>query len=145
MNKLLDKELCVVTGAANGIGRAIAERFMSEGADLIVADYDLETAKKVYEGNSQVIDILKVDATKVEDLEKIAETVKKTGRKVKAVLPIVGNGPQNPILEITPEEFHLIMDLNVFSAFFTVQKLIPFMSNNFSIVLVSSIVGFQGR
>jgi len=144
MSKLLDKELCVVTGAANGIGRAIAERFISEGADLIVADYDVETAKKVYEGNSQVVDILKVDATNVNDLEKIAEAVKKTGRKLKAVLPIVGNGPQNPISAITPEEFHLTMDLNVFSAFFTVQKLIPFMSNKSSIVLISSIAGFQG-
>lgn len=144
MGKVLERELCVVTGAANGIGRAIAERFLSEGADLVIADYDIETAKKVYEGNSQVIDILKVDATKIGDLEKIAEAVKKTGREVKAVLPIVGNGPQNPIPEITPEEFHLIMDLNVFSAFFTVQKLIPFMSNKSAIVLISSIAGFQG-
>ncbi len=70
MSKLLDKELCVITGAANGIGRAIAERFISEGADLIVADFDVETAKKVYGGNSQVIDIIKVDATDVKDLEK---------------------------------------------------------------------------
>lgn len=144
MSKLLEKELCVVTGAANGIGRAIAERFLREGADLIVADFDIETAKKVYEGNSQVINILKVDATEVKDLERIAEAVEKTGRKLKAVIPVVGNGPQNPIPQITPEEFHLIMDLNVFSAFFTVQKLIPFMSNQSSIVLISSIAGFQG-
>ncbi len=144
MSKLLDHELCVVTGAANGIGRAIAERFLDEGADLIVADFDIETAKKVYAGNSQVIDILKVDATDVKDLEKIAESVKKTGRKLKAVLPIVGNGPQNPISDITPDEFHLTMNLNVFSAFFTVQKLVPHMSNKSSIVLISSIAGFQG-
>ncbi len=144
MSKLLDHELCVVTGAANGIGRAIAERFLDEGADLIVADFDIETAKKVYAGNSQVIDILKVDATDVKDLEKIAESVKKSGRKLKAVLPIVGNGPQNPISEITPDEFHLTMNLNVFSAFFTVQKLVPHMSNKSSIVLISSIAGFQG-
>lgn len=144
MRKLLDKELCVVTGAANGIGRAIAERFLSEGADLIVADFDIETAKKVYGGNSQVIDIIKVDATDIKDLEKIAQAVKNTGRKLKAVLPIVGNGPQNPILEITPEEFYLTMNLNVFSSFFTVQKLIPYMSNQSSIVLISSIAGFQG-
>lgn len=144
MKKLFDNELCVVTGAANGIGRAIAERFLEEGADLIVADYDVETAKSVYEGNSHVLDILKVDATKVEDLEKIAEAVKKTGRKVKAVLPTVGNGPQNPIMDITPEEFNLTMNLNVFSAFFTVQKVIPYMSNKSAIVLISSIAGFQG-
>lgn len=144
MNKLLEKELCVVTGAAKGIGRAIAERFMSEGADLIVADFDIETARRVYEGNTQVIDILQVDATDIKDLEKLAAAVKHTGRKVKAVLPIVGNGPQNPIMEITPEEFYLTMNLNVFSAFFTVQKLIPFLSEKSSIVLISSIAGFQG-
>ncbi|WP_239618014.1 SDR family NAD(P)-dependent oxidoreductase [Cohnella mopanensis] len=144
MRKLLDKELVVVTGAANGIGRAIAERFISEGADLIVADHNIENAKKVYEGNSQVVDILKVDATNVNDLEKIAESVKKTGRKLKAVLPIVGNGPQSPISEVTPEQFHLTMNLNVFSAFFTVQKLLPYMSDKSSIVLISSIAGFQG-
>ena len=144
MRKLLDKELVVVTGAANGIGRAIAERFISEGADLIVSDHNLENAKKVYEGNSQVVDILEVDATNVNDLEKIAESVKKTGRKLKAVLPIVGNGPQSPIPEVTPEQFHLTMNLNVFSAFFTVQKLLPYMSDKSSIVLISSIAGFQG-
>ncbi len=144
MRNSLDKQLVVVTGAANGIGRAIAERFISEGADLIVADRNIETAKKVFEGNSQVVDILQIDATNVNDLEKIAESVKKTGRKLKAVLPIVGNGPQSPIPEVTPEQFHLTMNLNVFSAFFTVQKLIPYMSNRSSIVLISSIAGFQG-
>ena len=68
----------------------------------------------------------------------------RTGRKVKAVLPIVGNGPQNPIEAITPQEFHLTMDLNVFSAFFTVQKVLPYMSDKSAIVLISSIAGFQG-
>lgn len=144
MGKLLDKELCVITGAANGIGKAIALRFMNEGADLIIADFDIETAKKVYADNSQVIDIIKIDATNANDLNKIAAAVKKTGRKLKAVLPIVGNGPQNPISEITPEEFHLIIDLNVFSSFFTVQKLLPYMSEKSAIVLISSIAGFQG-
>lgn len=144
MSKLLDKKLCVVTGAAKGIGRAIAECFISEGADLIVADYDVETAQQIYAENSQVVEILKVDATDIKDLDKLAEVVKKTGRKVKAVVPVVGNGPQNPIPEITPKEFQLTMNLNVFSSFFTVQKLIPFMSERSSIVLISSIAGFQG-
>ena len=144
MSKLLDKELCVVTGAANGIGKAIAQRFIDEGADLIVADFDVDTAKAVYANNSQVLDIIKIDATKADDLDKIAQAVEKTGRKVKAVLPIVGNGPGNPISKVTPDEFHLVMDLNVFSSFFTVQKLLPYMSDRSAIVLISSIAGFQG-
>ena len=142
--KLMEHELCVITGASSGIARGIAERFLEEGADLIVADYDVETAQKIYGENPQVVDILKVDATKVEDLEKIAEAVKKTGRRVKAVLPIVGNGPTNMIPDVTPQEFHLTMDLNVFSAFFTVQKVLPYMAEKSAIVLISSIAGFQG-
>lgn len=144
MEKLLDKQLCVITGAANGIGRAIAQRFLEEGADLVVADYDEKTARALYGDNPHVLDIVRVDATRIEDLEKLGATVAKTGRKVKAVLPIVGNGPQNPIEEITPEEFHLTMNLNVFSAFFTVQKVLPYMSDKSAIVLISSIAGFQG-
>ena len=144
MNLLFENELCVVTGAANGIGRAIAERFLEEGADLIIADYDAKTASEVYAGNPHVLDIIKADATKIEDLEKIAEAVKKTGRCLKSVVPTVGNGPQNPIPDITPEEFRLILDLNVFSSFFTVQKLLPYMKEGSTIVLISSIAGFQG-
>ena len=142
--KGMDHELCVVTGAASGIARAIAERFMEEGADLIVADYNLELAKEIYGDNPQVLDIVQIDATKVENLERLGEAVARTGRKVKAVLPIVGNGPNNMIPDVTPEMFHLTMDLNVFSAFFTVQKVLPYMSENSSIVLISSIAGFQG-
>lgn len=144
MDKLLDKQLCVITGAANGIGRAIAQRFLEEGADLVVADYDEKTARALYGDNPHVLDIVQIDATHIEDLEKLGAAVAKTGRKVKAVLPIVGNGPQNPIEEITPEEFHLTMNLNVFSAFFTVQKVLPYMSDKSAIVLISSIAGFQG-
>lgn len=144
MEKSLAKQLCVITGAANGIGRAIAERFLEEGADLILADFDVITANKVFAGHPQVIEIVKADATDIGDLEKIVDAVKKTGRKIKSTLPIVGNGPQNRILDITPEEFHMTMNLNVFSAFFTVQKLIPYMTDNASIVLISSIAGFQG-
>ena len=144
MNLLFENELCVVTGAANGIGKAIAQRFLEEGADLIIADYDDKTASEAFAGNPHVLDIIKADATKIEDLEKIAESVKKTGRFVKAVVPTVGNGPQNPIPNITPEEFHKVMDLNVFSSFFTVQKLLPYMTEGSAIVLISSIAGFQG-
>lgn len=144
MKKLLENELCVITSAGSGMGRAIAERFMEEGADVIVSVHNLETARSIYEGREHVLGIVQADATKVEDLEKIGEAVAATGRKVKAVVPVVGNGPQNPIPEITPEEFHLVMDLNVFSAFFTVQKVLPYMSDKSAIVLISSIAGFQG-
>lgn len=144
MEKLLQNELCVVTGAGDGIGRAIAQRFMEEGADVIVGVHNLEKAKAVYGENPQVAAIVQLDATRIKDLEYLGSEVAKTGRKVKAVVPVVGNGPQDPIENITPDIFNLTMNLNVFSAFFTVQKVLPYMGEKSSIVLISSIAGFQG-
>ena len=74
MNLLFENELCVVTGAANGIGKAIAQRFLEEGADLIIADYDDKTASEAFAGNPHVLDIIKADATMIEDLEKIRKS-----------------------------------------------------------------------
>lgn len=145
MKKLLmENELCVVTGAANGIGQAIAKRLLEEGAKLVVADYDVQAARAVFGECPQVLKIVQMDATKIEDIDRLAEAVRDTGCPVKAVLPIVGNGPQAMIPDITPEDFRLTMDLNVFSAFFTVQRILPYMSDRSAIVLISSIAGFQG-
>lgn len=41
----LNHKTCVVTGAARGIGRAIAERFLDEGADVILTDIDQEAGR----------------------------------------------------------------------------------------------------
>lgn len=144
MTKLFNGELCVVTGAASGIGRAVAERFLQEGADLVIGDFNKEGADRIYDGNEHVLEAVKMDATKIGDIEKLAEAVGRTGRKVKAVVPTIGNGPTDPIEAVTPEEFHKVMDLNVFSSFFTVQKILPYMSEKSAIVLISSIAGFQG-
>ncbi len=140
----LQDELCVVTAAGAGIGRAAAMRLLEEGAFVILGVHNRERALEEFGSLERVLDVVEIDATKAEDLDRIALAVEKSGRKVKAVVPVVGGGPQNPIPEITPEEFRLVMDLNVFSAFFTVQKLLPYMGERASIVLISSIAGFQG-
>ena len=45
----LNKSLIIITGGANGIGRAIAERFAKEGAKVVIADTDYERAAELAE------------------------------------------------------------------------------------------------
>ena len=46
MEKLLEKKTAIITGAANGVGQIIAQKFSEEGANLILADMDESNLKK---------------------------------------------------------------------------------------------------
>lgn len=69
--KLQDK-VAIVTGAASGMGKAIAELYAKEGAKVILADYNLEGAKAVEESiaeNGGTCIAVKADVSQLEDVE----------------------------------------------------------------------------
>ncbi|MDR3070690.1 MAG: SDR family oxidoreductase [Propionibacteriaceae bacterium] len=135
--------LCVVTGGTRGIGRAIVERFLAEGADLIVTARTAESGQDLLEKHPEVTFVV-ADASKVGDIDKIAQAVAATGRTLYSVVPNAGGGPHTHILTATEAEYDEVMDVNVKSAFFTVQKLVPFMGEGSTIVLIASIAGSNG-
>jgi 3-oxoacyl-[acyl-carrier protein] reductase len=74
----IDNKVVIVTGGARGIGRAICLKMAAEGADVVVADIDIEQAGKVVnelKGMGRKAMAVKIDVTKSEEADKMAKTV----------------------------------------------------------------------
>ncbi|HYZ21915.1 MAG TPA: L-iditol 2-dehydrogenase [Rhodopila sp.] len=118
--KLQDK-VAVVTGAARGIGRAICERYVREGALVFVTDIEAEKARQVAEGLGERASSLHLDVTKQESIDSmIAAVVAQRGR-LDILVNNAGIFDMAPIVEITRESYHRVFAVNVEGLLFTLQ------------------------
>ncbi len=111
----LKNKVAIVTGSAQGIGRAIVTRLASEGAKVAVADIDLEGAKRTAEeiktagGNAIAV---KLDVTRMEDALDAADLVE---RELGAIDILVNNAGWDiiePFLESKPETWDKVIAIN---------------------------------
>jgi NAD(P)-dependent dehydrogenase (short-subunit alcohol dehydrogenase family) len=143
---LLEGKVAVVTGAAQGIGRAIADGLAAEGARIVVADLrGAEEAAASYEGGVG----LTVDVADEEDVQRLAdETVERCG----GIDVLVNNAGLYASLEMRPfeqiplDEWRRVMDVNVASMFLTARAVVPVMRRRGGgrIVNISSGTPFRG-
>jgi len=112
--------VAIVTGAGRGIGRAIAERFASDGAAVAIADLGADTADDVARSIGSVggrAIAVRTDVTSLGDAERlVALTVASFGR-IDVLVNNAGILRSTPAAEITPEEWHLVVDANLTGAF----------------------------
>jgi D-sorbitol dehydrogenase (acceptor) len=120
----LNGKIALVTGAAHGIGRAIALRYAAEGAAVAIVDVDHDGADRLAQsirrdgGRSLAI---AADLERIEAIPPmIAACVAEFGRLDILVNNAGRSGPK-PILDIAPEDWDRIFDLNVKSLFFCLQ------------------------
>jgi len=141
MSKLKDK-VAVVTGGNSGIGFGIAEAFKNEGAvGTITGRNQLTLDSSVKELGKGFIGI-KGDVTNLKDLERVfKETFDKFGKIDVLVVNaggVVDGSPMAAITDVTEENYNQYMDLNLKSAYFTVQKALPYFNDGGSIILIGS-------
>ena len=127
--RLKDK-VAIVTGAASGIGRAIAERFAREGAKVAIADIDeaaaLNAAGVVAAGGGQAIG-LPMDVTSEKDVEGgVAATISAFGG-VDILVSNAGIQIVHPLEEFTYAEWKKMMAIHVDGAFLTTRACLPHM------------------
>lgn len=141
----LNGQLAVITGATSGIGLAVAERFLAEGADLILTGTDPERAESARAALGGRVDVLVADAAVLADIDRLAALIAQSGRTVDVLVANAGRDVDaTPIVEMSPEAFDHVSGLNIRGTFFAVQKIVPLMSDGGRIVLVSSIAGHNG-
>jgi len=142
----LDGKVALVTGAAQGIGRAIAGGLSGDGATIVVADLQgAEDAAAAYPGGvGLTVDV--ADEAVVERM--VAETVDRCG----GLDVLVNNAglyaslAMRPFTEIPLEEWRRVMDVNVASMFLTCRAAVPAMRERGggAIVNISSGTPFRG-
>ena len=142
----LDGKVAIVTGAAQGIGHAIAAGLAREGARIVVAD--LQRAEEAAASFPDGVG-LTVDVSSEEDVARMAtETVERCG----AIDILVNNAglyaslEMRPFTEIPLEEWRQVMDVNVASMFLACRAVVPVMreQGGGKIVNISSGTPFRG-
>jgi NAD(P)-dependent dehydrogenase (short-subunit alcohol dehydrogenase family) len=146
MSGTLDGKVAIVTGAAQGIGNAIAQGLAAEGARIVVADLNrAEEAATAFDGGVG----LSVDVADEAQVARMAdETIERCGR----IDILVNNAglyaslAMRPFTEIPADEWRTVMDVNVLSMFLTCRAVVPKMREHGGgrIVNISSGTPFRG-
>jgi NAD(P)-dependent dehydrogenase (short-subunit alcohol dehydrogenase family) len=140
----LNGKIAVVTGGSSGIGLAIAQRFVKEGAYVFITgrrQSELDNAKALIGEN--VIPV-RGDATTTADLDSLFETVLQEKGKLDILVANSGRVEPEEFGKISEHNFDKTFNLNARAALFTAQKALPLMRDGGSIVLVGSIAGYKG-
>jgi NAD(P)-dependent dehydrogenase (short-subunit alcohol dehydrogenase family) len=147
--KLKDK-VAIVTGAADGIGKAIALALAKEGAKVAVTDIDGDGAKRVSQeinsSRGQAIAI-KTDVTKFEEVKTMVSEVRKKLGEIDILVNNAGGGRfPKPAWETSVEDWHSVIALCLHSVFYCCHEVVGRMVERKSgrIINISSCAGILG-
>jgi NAD(P)-dependent dehydrogenase (short-subunit alcohol dehydrogenase family) len=140
----LDSKIAVVTGGSSGIGLAIAERFIKEGAKVYITGRrkaELDTAANRLGEKAKPV---QSDVSDLDSLDKLFTRVKEAEGRLDILVANAGVIASSNILDAVEDHFDSMFNINVKGTYFTLQKAIPLMGMGGSIILVSSCFATKG-
>ena len=140
----LNGKVAVITGGSSGIGLATAQRFVEEGAHVVIMgrrQSELDKAKALIgDGLTTVAG----DVTSPADLDRLFATVLEQEGGLDILVASSGRVQPEELGKITEENFDRTFELNARATLFTVQTALPLIRNLGSVILVGSIAGYVG-
>lgn len=147
----LDGQVALVTGGTGGLGAAIVQAFAAQGAAVVISDRDAERCEEAAAALcARGLTACGV-AADMGDEGSIAQLVQQAQSRCGRIDILVCNagmqGPAGPLGQITPQDWQLVMDVNLRSAVALCSRVIPGMAAGGagSVVLMSSIAGLRGN
>lgn len=140
----------IITGGSRGIGKCMVENFAKQGYNVVL-NYNRseKMAKQIKENlreEGHEIEIFKADVSKKEEVQKMIEFTIEKFKKIDVLINNAGIARIQLFTDATEEDWDEIMNINLKSAFFTTQAVLPYMIHEKSgcIINVSSIWGLIG-
>lgn len=141
------KQSILITGAAKGIGEATARLFVSKGWNVALADIDAEAGQALTDELGPQAIFIEADTRDAQTMESVARTASDTFGGLGSVFANAGIHRRNTILDISEEEFDLVVKTNIYGTFHTLKAAIPHImaSGGGSAVICASDQSFIGK
>src|SRR6185503_897803 len=122
---LLQRKVIVITGASAGIGAAVARRLGKDGHALVLAARREHELKAVASSAARDAVAVPTDVTRRADVERLRDRAIDAFGRVDVWINNAGRGITRPVLELTDEDFDGMMQVNVKSALYGMQAIVP--------------------
>lgn len=149
---MLNDKVAVVTGGSRGIGYSIVEKYLDNGAKVILCGSTQESANKAVlklkeKNPNYIVEGLGLDLSNPEDIDKEFKRIKEEYGSLDILVNNAGISQSESIYKLTPEDFKIIMDLNVNSVFYSSQAAAKIMKSQGGGVILntSSMVSIYGQ
>ncbi len=144
----LKNRIAVVTGGAQGIGRAATERFVASGAKVAIWDHDIKLAEKTAAEIGASVKAYACDVTDYAAIEKARDATLKDFGRIDILLNNAGiAGANATVWETSVAEWRKVMRINLDGPFLCCKAVVPGMiaQNYGRIVNIASIAGKEGN
>jgi 3-oxoacyl-[acyl-carrier protein] reductase len=148
--KKLENKVAVITGGAQGIGKAAVKRFAEEGAIVVIWDVNEDKASATInelKSISDKIEFQKVNVTSIDSVIEAAKQIAVKHKKIDILINNAGITRDSSFLKMTSEQWQQVIDVNLTGVFNCTKAVAPFMVENKygKIVNTSSVVGLYGN
>jgi len=121
MRGLKDKRV-LITGGAGGIGTATAKRFLEEGSRVVVLDYDEEANARIEDDLPSLSGIINADVSDADAVARAFRELEDITGGLDVLINNAGISIRHKFMDITPEEWRKVLDVNLNGVFFVAQE-----------------------
>lgn len=149
--KLLEGKVAVVTGAARGIGKAIALQFAKEGANIAFTDLVIDENGKATEAEIAALGVkakgYASNAANFEETHKVIDEIVKEFGRIDILVNNAGITKDGLMMRMSEAQWDVVLTVNLKSAFNFIHAVVPVMARqkSGSIINMSSVVGVSGN
>ncbi|HAL61432.1 MAG TPA: short-chain dehydrogenase [Chloroflexi bacterium] len=147
---LFEKKVAIVTGAAQGIGKAIAMSLTDQGADMVVADLNIEKARRVAEQIAKEMGrralAIKTDVADKQSVQAMVDRTTKEFGRIDILVNNAGIIRRGSLETMTDQDWHDVIGTNLTGVYYCCRAVVPIMKVQGSgkIVNISSVASKTG-